>query len=110
MALRNPSEQLSLIRKANSMKKLSRQPMSKCEQRGLQRIQARLLREHRALSEKDHAAQVSAEKWVQRVRKQLQARIAASLPAIMDPDKPAGIPAGSTWLKTNRPILQIGHR
>ena len=78
MALRNPSEQLSLIRKANSMKKLSRQPLSKCEQRGLQRIQARLLREHRALSEKDHAAQVSAEKWVQRVRKQLQSRIAAS--------------------------------
>ena len=78
MALRNPSEQLSLIRKANSMKKLSRQPLSKCEQWGLQRIQARLLREHRALSEKDHAAQVSAEKWVQRVRKQLQSRIAAS--------------------------------
>ena len=52
--------------------------MSKCEQRGLQRIQARLLREHRALSEKDRAASVSAEKWVQRVRKQLQSRIAAS--------------------------------
>jgi len=60
------------------MKKLSCQPLSKCGQRGLQRIQARLLREHRALSEKDHAAQVSAEKWVQRVRKQLQSRIAAS--------------------------------
>ena len=79
MALRNPSEQLSLIRKANSMKKLSRQPLSKCERPGTaKRIQARLLREHRALSEKDHAAQVSAEKWVQRVRKQLQSRIAAS--------------------------------
>jgi hypothetical protein len=35
------------------MKKLSRLPLSKCEQRGLQRPQAGLLREYRALSEKD---------------------------------------------------------
>jgi hypothetical protein len=41
VAWRDPSEQISLIRKANNMKKLL--PLSKHEQRCMQRIQARLL-------------------------------------------------------------------
>ena len=67
MAWRDPSEQISLIKRANNMKKLrgSAPPLSKHEQRCMQRIQARLLREYRALDEKDRAAHVSAEKWLQ---------------------------------------------
>jgi len=47
VAWRDPPEQISLTNRANNMKKLL--PLSKREERGMQRIQARLLRENRAL-------------------------------------------------------------
>jgi len=47
VAWRDPPEQISLTNRANNMKKLL--PLSKREERGMQRIQARLLCEYRAL-------------------------------------------------------------
>jgi len=60
------------------MKKLSDPPLSKREERAVERLQARLLREYRALGDKDLAAEISADKWLQRFRKQLHSRIAAA--------------------------------
>jgi len=78
VAWRDPSEQISLIKRANNMKKLrgSTPPLSKHEQRCMQRIQARLLREYRGLDQKDRAARFRRE-VAPRHRKQLHSRVAA---------------------------------
>ena len=60
------------------VKRFAEPPLSGRELKLLKRMQARLLREHWALDEKDRAALVSAGKWLERVRKQLHSRVAAS--------------------------------